>query len=142
MRKKVFVSGCFDLLHSGHVEFFRKAARYGDVYVSIGSDQTLKELKNTQAANPERERLYMVKAVRYVHEAYIARGSGIMDFVEVLNMVKPDIFVVNREGNTLAKRQLCRNLGIKYIVLQRIPARGLPARSSTELRKGIVSHPN
>ena len=38
MTKKVFVSGCYDLLHSGHVEFFRQAAQYGDLYVGIGSD--------------------------------------------------------------------------------------------------------
>ena len=30
---RVFVSGCYDLLHSGHVEFFRQAAEYGDLYV-------------------------------------------------------------------------------------------------------------
>ena len=40
MAKKVFVSGCYDLLHSGHVEFFRQAAQYGDLYVGIGSDNT------------------------------------------------------------------------------------------------------
>ena len=39
-RKKVFVSGCYDLLHSGHVEFFQQASRYGDLYVGIGSDAT------------------------------------------------------------------------------------------------------
>ena len=33
MTKKVFVSGCYDLLHSGHVEFFQQASRYGDLYV-------------------------------------------------------------------------------------------------------------
>ena len=36
MAKKVFVSGCYDLLHSGHVEFFQQASRYGDLYVGIG----------------------------------------------------------------------------------------------------------
>ena len=40
MTKKVFVSGCYDLLHSGHVEFFQQASRYGDLYVGIGSDAT------------------------------------------------------------------------------------------------------
>ena len=39
--RKVFVSGCYDLLHSGHVEFFRQAAAYGDLYVGIGSDATI-----------------------------------------------------------------------------------------------------
>ena len=40
MAKKVFVSGCYDLLHSGHVESFQQASRYGDLYVGIGSDAT------------------------------------------------------------------------------------------------------
>ena len=35
MAKKVFVSGCYDLLHSGHVEFFQQASRYGDLYVGL-----------------------------------------------------------------------------------------------------------
>ena len=35
-RKKVFVSGCFDMLHSGHVRFLQEAAGYGDVYVALG----------------------------------------------------------------------------------------------------------
>ena len=45
MNKKVFVSGCYDLLHSGHVEFFRQAAAYGDLYVGIGSDDTILKYK-------------------------------------------------------------------------------------------------
>ena len=46
MTTKVFVSGCFDLLHSGHVEFLRRAATQGDeLYVALGSDQTVYELK-------------------------------------------------------------------------------------------------
>ena len=46
MKKKVFVSGCYDLLHSGHVEFFQQASRYGDLYVGIGSDATYLEYKH------------------------------------------------------------------------------------------------
>ena len=42
---KVFVSGCFDMLHSGHVAFFKEASGYGDLYVGIGSDDTIDELK-------------------------------------------------------------------------------------------------
>lgn len=44
--KKVFVSGCYDLLHSGHVEFFRQASQYGELYVGIGSDSTILEYKH------------------------------------------------------------------------------------------------
>ena len=60
--KKVFVSGCYDLLHSGHVEFFRQAAQYGELYVGIGSDQTILHYKNHKTVYSEQERLFMVKA--------------------------------------------------------------------------------
>ena len=33
MAKKVFVSGCYDMLHSGHVAFFEEAASYGDLFM-------------------------------------------------------------------------------------------------------------
>ena len=38
MAKKVLVSGFYDLLHSGHIAFFREAASFGVVYVAFGSD--------------------------------------------------------------------------------------------------------
>ena len=133
--KKVFVSGCYDLLHSGHVEFFRQAAEYGDLYVGIGSDKTYLGYKHRKTVYNEQERLFMVKSIRYVKDAYINAGSGVMDFVPTLNIVKPDIFVVNEDGSTEEKRQLCQQRGIKYVVLQRVPQAGLQPRSSTELKK-------
>ena len=78
--KRVFVSGCYDMLHSGHVAFFKEASQYGDLYVGIGSDATVMELKNRKPVYSERERLYMVKAIRYVTDAYINTGSGKIDF--------------------------------------------------------------
>ncbi len=61
MPKKVFVSGCFDMLHSGHVAFFQAAAAYGDLYVALGSDATVYELKGRLPVNSQEERLYMVQ---------------------------------------------------------------------------------
>jgi cytidyltransferase-like protein len=132
--KRVFVSGCYDLLHSGHVAFFKEAARYGDLYVGVGSDATIRDLKGRSTVNSEAERLYMVKAVRYVTDAWINTGSGLMDFEPELRRFKPDIFLVNEDGNSPAKAELCRELGMEYIVLKRIPEPGLSARSTTALR--------
>lgn len=139
-RKKVFVSGCYDMLHSGHVAFFKEAASYGDLYVGIGSDATVEELKKRHTVYSEKERLYMVKAIRYVTDAYINSGSGMLDFLETLDIVKPDIFVVNSDGGSDAKRRLCAERGIEYIELKRQPDAGLEARSTTSLRKGVKSN--
>ena len=132
--KKVFVSGCYDLLHSGHVEFFRQASAYGDLYVGIGSDSTILHLKKHKTLYSERERLFMVKAIRYVKDAFINSGDGILDFIPTVDAIKPDIFVVNADGSTEAKRRFCEERGIEYVVLQRTPAEGLAARSSTALK--------
>jgi len=135
MAKKVFVSGCYDLLHSGHVEFFRQAAQYGDLYVGIGSDATILGYKHHRTVYSEQERLFMVKSIRYVKDAFINSGSGVMDFVPTVEMLKPDILVVNEDGGSEQKRLFCQEKGIEYIVLKRVPQEGLQARSSTELKK-------
>lgn len=134
-QKKVFVSGCYDMLHSGHVAFFEEAATHGDLYVGIGSDKTVHELKARKTIHTEDERLYMVRALKSVKEAWVNSGSGVLDFVEDMKRLQPDIFFVNSDGHTPAKEQLCRELGIQYIVSRRIPHGGLPVRSTTALRK-------
>ena len=135
--KKVFVSGCYDMLHSGHVAFFKEASRYGDLYVGIGSDATIFQLKARRTICAEAERLYMVKSIRYVKDAFINPGSGMMDFVETVERVKPDVFVVNEDGGSETKRQFCAERGIEYVVLQREPDAGLEARSTTSIRTSV-----
>jgi len=133
--KKVFVSGCFDLLHSGHVAFFEEAARYGELFVGIGSDSTIHNLKGRRTVNTEQERLYMVKSLKAVAGAWINTGSGLFDFLDDMKMFQPDIFFVNEDGHTPEKGKICRELGIEYIVSKRIPHGQLPARSTTAMRK-------
>ncbi len=134
MAKKVFVSGCYDLLHSGHVEFFRQAANYGDLYVALGSDKTVFDLKGRTPVNSQDERLFMVKSVSSVKEAFISKGSGMLDFLEEFRTLQPDYFVVNEDGNTPDKQRLCREYSVEYIVLHRDPHTGLKPRSTTDLR--------
>ena len=136
---KVFVSGCYDLLHSGHVEFFRQASQYGDLYVGIGSDETILNYKHHQTLYPEQERLFMVKSIRYVKDAFINQGSGIMDFIPTVEALKPDRFVVNFDGASEEKRNFCEAHGIEYIVLDRVPAEGLQARSSTDIKQSLAN---
>jgi len=138
MTKKAFVSGCFDLLHSGHVAFLQEAARYGKLYVALGSDKTVYELKGRAPVNDEQERLYMVQSLACVEQAMISQGSGILDFAAELKSLKPDILIVNEDGNLQSKQALCEELGIDYKVLQRTPRDGLTARSTTALRKVVT----
>lgn len=134
MTKKVFVSGVYDMLHSGHVAFFQEASMHGDLYVGLGSDETVLKLKGRKTINTNAERLYMVKSIRFVKDAWINSGSGLIDFEKEMKELKPDIFFVNEDGYTPDKQALCSELGIELIVSRRIPKHGLPTRSTTALR--------
>ena len=83
----------------------------------------------------------MVKSIKYVKDAFINQGDGIMDFIPTVDFVKPDIFVVNADGSSETKRRFCEERGIEYVVLQRTPAEGLKARSSTDIKDSTCQLP-
>jgi cytidyltransferase-like protein len=133
--RKVFVSGCFDILHSGHIAFLKEASQFGDLYVGLGSDKTVNDLKGRKTVNSEDERLYMLEALSCVHRVKVNRGTGILDFQNDMKELKPDIFIVNEDGHTPEKEQICNESGIEYKVLRRVPHANLPVRSTTSMRK-------
>lgn len=132
---KVFVSGCFDVLHSGHIAFLEEAASYGEVYVSLGSDATVRALKNRDTVYNEQERKYMLEAIRFVKKVYIGPDTGkVLDFAPLLDVVKPDIFFVNEDGTGDEKKAFVESKGIRYVTSKRVPHGGLPTRSTTSIR--------
>ena len=134
-RKKVVVTGCYDWLHSGHVRFFEDVSAYGDLYVVVGHDANIRLLKGPgHPLIPAEERRYVAGSIRYVTQALISSGQGWLDAQPELERLKPDIYAVNEDGDRGGKREYCLAHDIEYLVLKRVPAPGLPARSSTELR--------
>ena len=133
--KKVLVTGSFDWLHSGHIRFFEEASALGELYVVVGHDENIRLLKgNGHPMFSAAERCYMVQSIRYVKQSLISTGHGWMDAELEIDTIKPDIYVVNKDGDKLEKRVYCEKHGIKYVVLNRKPKEGLPLRESTVLR--------
>jgi cytidyltransferase-like protein len=134
-RKKVIVTGSYDWFHSGHVRFFEEVSAYGDLYVIVGHDANIRLLKGEgHPLIPQDERRYIVGSIKFVKQALISTGEGWLDADPEIRRLKPDIYVVNEDGDKGDKREYCQKLGIKYLVLKRTPAPGLPRRSSTDLR--------
>jgi len=134
-KKKVVATGCYDWFHSGHVRFTEEASAYGDLYVCLGSDANVRLLKGE--GHPllcEEERRYVLGSIKFVKQALVTTGSGWVDADPEIRRLKPDIYVVNEDGDKGGKREYCQELGIEYLVLKRTPAPGLPKRSSTDLR--------
>lgn len=129
------VSGCFDLLHSGHVAFLEEAASHGALHVAVGSDRTVLDLKGRPPVTSEQERVYLLRSLKCVADAFVSTGGGLLDFLPELDRIKPDIFFVNSDGDTPDKRQAVESRRIQYIVASRIPCDGLAPRSTTSLRQ-------
>jgi len=134
-KKKVVVTGCYDWFHSGHVRFFEEVSTYGDLYVVVGHDANIRLLKGEgHPLFTQEERRYLVGTIKYVKQALISSGEGWLDADPEIRQLRPDIYAVNEDGDRGGKREYCRQLGIEYLVLKRVPAPGLLERSSTILR--------
>jgi cytidyltransferase-like protein len=133
--KKVIATGSFDWLHSGHIRFFEEASELGDLYVAVGHDKNIRLLKGEgHPLFSQDERLYMVQAIRFVTQALITSGQGWMDAAPEIAWIRPDIYVVNEDGDKPEKQAFCKEHGLEYVVLRRTPKDGLPRRESTVLR--------
>jgi hypothetical protein len=76
----------------------------------------------------------MVQAIRFVKQALISTGHGWLDAEPEIERIKPDLYVVNEDGDKPEKREFCQQRWLEYLVLKRKPKEGLPHRESTILR--------
>lgn len=119
--KKVFVSGCYDILHGGHIEFFNQAKALGDyLIVCFASDKTLEIYKNKKSSMPEAHKRKVLESLRMVDEVVMGdhnENVG-LDFKNHFLRIKPDILVVTEDDKFgEEKRNLCKEIGAKYIIL-------------------------
>lgn len=93
---KLLTCGCFDLLHYGHIKFFERASRLGNVVVALGEDDLVKRLKGEdRPIFTLEQRTAMLQACRYVSEV-IPHGFNenmSAEFQRLVDCVKPDAFV-------------------------------------------------
>ncbi|BBD72633.1 cytidyltransferase [Sulfodiicoccus acidiphilus] len=85
---KVFVGGTFDIIHPGHIAFLREASKYGKVYVAVARDSNSKKAKGRDPVNDEQQRLEVVRAIRYVYDAFLGDENDLLKSVE---KVRPDV---------------------------------------------------
>ena len=117
--KKVLTVGVYDLLHIGHVNLFRRARAEGE-YLIVAvqeSEVVLKYKPEVKLVYSTEERMYMVKAIRYVDK--VITYKAVDDIVKTADF---DIFVTgpdqNHDGFQKAIRW-CKEHGKKHIVLPR-----------------------
>ncbi len=137
--KRVFVSGCYDIIHAGHVQFFSEARSQGDhLTVSFASADVLWLHKQRRSSLPDEHKQALLAALSMVDAVVVGRGveEGI-DFREDFLRLRPDILAVTEDDKYGAlKRELCAQVGAQYLVLPKTPPLFQPV-STTEIVKFI-----
>lgn len=138
-KKIVFCTGCYDILQSGHAVFFNQCKEFGDILVvGVGRDVVITELKGPgRPVNPENNRVYLIASLQDVDFAVLNDTSllpGKIDFKNILEELKPDVFVLNQDDSGVeAKRSICDQLGIEIVFVPRIVPEELEPTSTTRI---------
>lgn len=119
--KKVFVSGCFDILHGGHIEFFNQAKALGDyLIVCFAGDASLELHKHKKSSLPEAHKKRLLESLSMIDEVVIGDYLSELglDFKEHFLRIKPDILAVTEDDKyAKEKTALCKQFNAEYLVL-------------------------
>lgn len=138
-KKIVFCTGCYDILQSGHAVFFNQCKAYGDILVvGVGRDVVISQLKGPgRPVNPENNRVYLVASLMDVDYAVLNDTvilPGKIDFKNILEQLRPDIFILNDDDSGVdSKKAICDSLGIKIAFVSRIVPEELEPTSTTRI---------
>lgn len=132
---RVFVSGCYDLVHAGHIQFFREARALGaHLTVSFASAEVLWLHKRRRSSLPDDHKRALLAALDMVDEVVV--GTGLeegLDFKADFLRLRPDLLVVTEDDKYgPLKRDLCAQVGARYVVLPKTPPQFSPV-STTQL---------
>jgi cytidyltransferase-like protein len=135
--KCVFVSGCYDILHAGHVQFFTEARALGDhLTVSFASDEVLWKHKQRRSSLPQDHKKALIESLRMVDAVVIGEDHDLgLDFKSHFLELRPNLLVVTEDDQYAdAKKALCPQVGATYMVLPKTPPRFEPVSTSSIVR--------
>lgn len=117
-KKIIFKSGCFDILHIGHVNALSRGKQLGDILIiGVGSDATVRKLKgNGRPIVPERYRARTMAALACVDYVVILREPlrGRIDHARLLRLVRPTYYLPTPGDKAMQeKRALAKTVGAK-----------------------------
>ena len=141
---RVLITGCFDILHPGHLFFMQKAAEMGDVYVIVARDSTITKYKKKPPIIPEQQRLMMVKSIKYVKEAILGNENN--NYIKKALGLRPDIILLG-PNQRISVGKLLEELtkhDASHIEVQRITTlfEDFDLNSSSKIKKKIYNNYN
>lgn len=127
--KKVAISGYFDPIHVGHLEYIEMSKKLGDYLVVIVNNNKQCVLKKGKPFMDETDRMKIVKAIKWVDEVFLSVDQD-GTVCKSLKKIKPDIFTNggDRHNTECPEAVVCRKYGIELF-----DGMGDKIRSSSDL---------
>lgn len=116
--KRICVSGYFDPVHVGHLEYFENAKTLGDELVVIVNNDDQARLKKGKAFMPGKERVKIIKSFRVVDDVVLSidKDRTVCKTLQTMNPV-PNVFCNggDQTNDSIPEADICRDLGIELI---------------------------
>ena len=127
--KRVAISGYFDPIHVGHLEYIELSKRMGDYLVVIVNNNHQCKLKKGKHFMDESDRIKIVESIKGVDEVFLSIDSD-KTVCKSLEKIKPDIFTNggDRDNQDIPESIVCKKYGIELL-----DGMGKKIRSSSDL---------
>jgi rfaE bifunctional protein nucleotidyltransferase chain/domain len=115
-QKIVCVSGYFDPLHVGHIEYIKLAKKLGDKLVVIVNNDYQAKLKKGKSFMKQEDRVKIISALRFVDKVMLSVDKD-ASVCKSLAKIRPDIFAKGGDRNVenIPEAEICKKLNIKII---------------------------
>ena len=125
----VAVSGYFDPIHVGHLEYLQLAKKLGDNLIVIINNNLQAELKKGSTFMDEKDRMEIVAALRCVDEVFLSIDTD-KSVCKSLEHIKPDIFA---NGGDRSLDEIPETAVMKKYNIKMVDGLGSKIRSSSDL---------
>ena len=114
--KRVAVSGYFDPVHIGHLEYLKLAKKFGEKLIVIVNNNHQCVLKKGKAFMDEADRVEIVKCLKMVDEVFLSIDKD-KTVCASLEFLKPDIFANGGDRSTkeVPETSICKKYNIEMI---------------------------
>lgn len=136
---RVLITGCFDILHPGHLFLLQEGAKLGEVYVIVARDSTIAKYKKKTPTIPEAQRLAVIQAIKYVTFAQLGNENN--NFIRKALELEPDIILLgpNQRIHIDSLEKMLAKNDASHIQVKRLDkfCADYPLTSSSAIKKKI-----
>ena len=122
-KKAIIVSGYFNPIHKGHIEYFQMSKRIGDVLIVIVNNDFQRELKKSKEFMKQDERIIIVSNIKSVDKVYLSidKDKSVKKTLEKIHnelSFNYNLFFTNggdQNNESIPEKEICDKLNIKLI---------------------------